>query len=92
MANNENLDRARLVQLARQWENEAEQVIRNIEAGCFLGTDRKDDDHEGARTSHGFLIHCAGQLLDAIGESRTLDETKELGRCLRAIAVARSDA
>jgi hypothetical protein len=74
--------------LARRWEMQAMQVLANIEARCF----RSEAECEAARASHGYLLHCAGELLDILGEPRTIDEQAERVKVLVAIRVARSDA
>jgi hypothetical protein len=74
--------------LARRWELEAMQVLANIEARCF----RSEAECEMARAAHGYLLHCAGELLDVLEEPRTLDEQAERVKVLAAIRVARSDA
>ena len=53
--------RRKLVDLARRWETQAEQVLRNA-AAC--GTTAVD--LEGFRACHGYLLHCAGELHDVL--------------------------
>ena len=57
-----------LVALAERWERESEIALGNSK------TQRRPEEAEACRTAHGYLLHCAGQLRDAIDAPRVIDE------------------
>jgi hypothetical protein len=66
----------KLIKLAERWEREAKVALGNSEALANI----RPNEVEMCRTAHGYLLHCAGQLRDAIGAPRVLDEQAERQR------------
>jgi hypothetical protein len=64
-----------LTKLAERWEREAGITLGNSNIAGLRATDA-----ETCRAAHGYLLHCAGQLRDAIGVPRVLDEQTERQR------------
>jgi hypothetical protein len=64
-----------LTKLAERWEREADVALGNSK----IVTPRASEA-ELCRAAHGYLLHCAGQLRDAIGVPRVLDEQTERQR------------
>lgn len=71
----------KLVKLAEKWEREASIALGNSEV-----LHRDKAEAEMCRAAHGYLLHCAGELRDAIGEPRVLDERAERARASRLCA------
>jgi hypothetical protein len=75
------VDIERLRRLAERWEREA---------GVALGSSNvlqpiRPIEAETCRAAHGYLLHCAGELRDAIGVPRVLDESAERGRAIKVL-------